>query len=83
MKQVIYPYSTSEEGIEEIVAFVGNWSVGNRFGMAEEVRADYHESYIPGEESFLKWPKLFAGEQVEICATSFYKRLEKEERRLL
>ncbi len=55
--------------------------MGERFGVAEEVRADHEESDIPGEESFLKWPKLFAREQVEICATSFHKRFEKEERR--
>jgi hypothetical protein len=55
--------------------------VGERFGVAEEVCADQDECEIPGEESFLKCPKLSASEQAEICATSFQEHLEKEERR--
>jgi hypothetical protein len=45
--------------------------VGKRFGVAEEVRADHDESEIPGEESFLIWPKLSALEQLEIVQPPF------------
>jgi len=70
MKKIVCACCAAEESVVEIVGLIGDRSVVEPFGVAEEGCADEDESEIPGQENFLICPKLFAGEQLEIRATS-------------
>jgi hypothetical protein len=68
VEEIVDSNATAKVSIEESIRFAPPKTNTHCFGVFEVNDGKNKGSEIPSEETFMKWPKLFAREQVEMHA---------------